>query len=337
VDSALHDFTEMWNIKNTIGLSLREGFHDWVKFGLTAFVHFEKRRFFLPEDSARSTVVYDEFSTYLGAELSKQYGQLLTYRARGELCLAGSDLGEFRAEGDMKTQFRLMGKDASVKATGYIKNLTPAFYLRHHHGRYFRWDEPFKNIQRINLGGEVDIRQTRTRMSAGVESIQNFVYFGREEYPEQYENNLQVINVRLKQDFRYRAFGWENEVAWQLSSDKSVLPLPQIAAYSNVYLDFTYAKVLDIQLGADAHYFTSYHAPYYEPATQQFQTQGEKTIGNYPIVNAYANFRLKQTRFFISAYNLGSLFITPTEYFSLLHYPLNPMRMLVGISFYLNN
>ena len=336
-DSAIHDFTEAWNLKNTIGLSLREGFQDWVKFGLSAFVNFEKRRFMIPKDSARSTIQYDEFSTFLGAELSKQQGKLLTYRGRGELCIAGTDLGVFRIDGEMKTQFLLMGKEASVKATGTVRNLRPAFYTRHHHARYFWWDESFKNIQRVYVDGEIDVRQTRTKMNVGVESIQNFIYFGLTGHPEQFESNLQVITARIKQDFRYKALGWENEVAYQLSSDKNVLPLPAISAYSNLYLDFTYAKVLDIQLGVDAHYYTSYYAPYYEPATQQFQIQEEKKIGNYPIINAYANFRLKQARFFISGYNLGSLFITPTEYFSLLHYPLNPQLIKVGISFYLNN
>ena len=361
VDSALHDFTEGWNIKNTIGLSLREGFQDWVKFGLTAFIHFEKRRFTLPDNPTMSTmpsgnfstdlgllphfpnlpkkttVQYDEFSTYLGAELSKQQGKLLTYKGRGEFCLAGSDLGEFRLEGDLKTQFMLAGKETSLKASGSIKNLTPPFYTRHYHARYFWWDYPLKKIQHVNLGGEIDLRQTHTKAMVSVESIQNFVYFGKTGEPEQFESNLQVITARIRQDFRYKAFGWENEVAYQLSSDKNVLPLPQLSAYSNIYLDFTYASVLDIQLGVDAHYYTSYYAPYYEPATQQFQTQAEKKIGNYPIVNAYVNFKLKQARFFISGYNLSSLFITPTEYFSLLHYPLNPMKIKAGISFYLNN
>ena len=337
VDSATHDFTEAWILKNTVGLSLREGFQDWVKFGLTAFAHFEKRRFTLPDDSARSTIQYDEFSTYLGAELSRRQGQILTYRAKGELCLAGADLGAFRLEGDLKTQFQLRGKEASVKASGKITNLRPAFYTRHYHARYFWWDKSFKNIQRVYVDGQVDLHQTRTKLNVGVESLQNFIYFGTAGMPVQYESNLQVITARIKQDFRYKALGWENEVAYQLSSDKNVLPLPAISAYSNLYLDFTYAKVLNIQLGVDAHFFTAYHAPYYEPATQQFQTQDEKKVGNYPIINAYANFRLKQARFFVSGYNLSSLFITPTEYFSLLHYPLNPQLIKVGISFYLNN
>ena len=337
VDSAINDFTEMWYVRNTVGLSLREGFQDWAKFGLTAYINFDKRRFSLPDDSARTTVNYDEFSTYLGAELSKQQGKLLTYRARGEFCLVGDDIGEFRVEGDLKTQFHLLGKDASIKATGYIKNMTPAFYMRHHHSRYYWWDLSLKNVQKVYAGGEIDLQQTRTKITAGVESIQNYVYFGKSGMPEQYSSNLQVITTRIKQDFRYKAFGWENEIAWQLSSEKEVLPLPQISAYTNIYLDFAYAKVLKIQIGADAHYFTSYYAPYYEPATQQFQTQNEKKIGNYPIINAYANFNLKQARFFITGYNLGSLFITPTEYFSLLHYPTNPMMIKLGISVFFNN
>jgi len=337
IDSAVNDFTETWNIKNTIGLAMREGFQDWVKFGLAAFVHFEKRRFTLPIDSARSTINYDEFSTYLGGELSKQQGKLLTYRGKGEFCLAGSDLGEFRVEGDLKTKFTLAGKEASVKASGSIKNLTPAFYLRHFHSRFFWWDESFKKIQRVNISGDIDVRQTKTQLYAGVESIQNFIYFGNTGQPEQMDGNLQVITARLKQDFRTKTFGWENEVAYQLSSDKNRLPLPQFSAYSNIYIDFTYAKVLDIQMGIDARYYTSYYAPYYEPATQQFQNQDVKEIGNYPIINAYINFKLKQARFYICGYNLGSKFINPTDYFSLLHYPLNPFMIKTGISFYLNN
>ncbi|MDR1222919.1 MAG: putative porin [Tannerella sp.] len=341
-DSLLNDQTQSWYVNNTVALSLREGFQDWVKFGLTAFVDFEKRQFTLPsaEDSLRSTITYDEFSTYLGAELSKRQGQLFTYRARGEFCLAGSDIGEFRADGEISSRFRLLGKDASVRANGYIKNLTPAFYTRHHHSRYFTWDAGLRNTQRIFAGGQVSVEQTRTRLSAGVESIQNHIYFGKEGIPEQHRGNLQVITARIGQDFRHRAFGWENEIAWQLSSEKSILPLPQIAAFTNIYLDFTLAKVLHLQLGADAHYHTAYEAPYYEPATQQFQLQPEGTrikTGNYPIINAYANFQLKQARFFISGYNLGSLFIRPTEYFSLPHYPLNPMLIKLGISVFFNN
>lgn len=358
--TTLNDQTSSWNLKNTIGLSLREGFQDWAKFGLTAFVSLEKRRFKLdpriegldygeygrgPNFSVDNVdlnnlpkeKIYDEFSTYIGAELSKRMGSILTYNARGELCLIGSDVGEFRATGDLQTRFKLFRKEATIKANAYIKNVTPAFYMRHNHSRYFWWDnDQFKKIQQIYVGGEVNLESTGTTLSAGVESIQNYIFFNKMGMPEQHGSNLQVVSARLKQDFRYRAFGWENEICWQMSGDNDVLPLPKFSAYSNMYLAAKVAKVLTVQIGANVYYNTAYYAPYYEPATQQFQVQDEVKVGNYPLINAYVNFHLKQARFFIMAYNLSSKFVEP-NYFSLSHYPLNPMVLKMGIAVTFNN
>lgn len=147
---------------------------------------------------------------------------------------------------------------------------------------------------------------------------------------------MQVISARLKQDLRYRAFGWENEVAYQLSSKSEVLPLPQISLHSNMYVAVKLAKVLTVQLGAEVYYNTAYYAPYYEPASQQFQVQQKVKVGNYPLINAYANLHLKQARFFVMAYNLGSKFVAP-DYFSLAHYPLDPMVLKMGIAVTFNN
>ena len=355
-DSLLNDFTSAWRMRNTLALSLREGFQDWVKAGLTAFVYFEKRHFSLPDyrlsanmpdlpsgnPSASwilspNTAKYDEFSTFIGAELFKRRGSLFTYDARGEFCVVGSNLGEFRLTGNLKSTFPVLGKNASLQADGYIKNTVPAFYRRHHHSRYFWWDRNLKNVQQVYVGGTVALEQTKTQLSVGVESIQNFVYFDTLGVSSQFDSNIQVITGRFKQDFRYKAFGWENELVYQLSSNRHVLPLPELSVYSNIYVAFPLVKVLSVQIGADVHYHTSYYAPYYEPATQQFQNQDKIKIGNYPLINAYVNFHLKQARFFVSSYNLSSILINNPAYFSMPHYPLNPMVIKIGVSVLFNN
>ena len=336
IEGSVNDTTSYWSIKNTFALSLREGFQDWAKFGLTAFINIDKSRYRLMDSIPRNKYIYDEVSTFVGGELSKRQGSILTYVARGELGIVGPDAGEFRLTGELKSSFPLFRKEASIKAVGYIKNLTPAFYQRHYHSKYFWWDYKLKNIQRVYAGAEVNLESTRTNLSAGVESIQNYVYFNTQGTPDQFESNLQVITARLKQDFRFGAFNWENEAVYQLSSEKKILPLPQLSLYSNMYLGVKLAKVLTLQLGADVHYHTSYYAPYYQPATQQFQLQEEVEVGNYPLINAYANLHLKQARFFVMFYNVGSKFVDP-EYFSLPHYPLNPMSMKMGISVTFND
>ncbi|MDR1258564.1 MAG: putative porin [Tannerellaceae bacterium] len=360
LDERLNDMASSWNMKNTLALSIREGFQNWAKFGITAFARFEKRKFQLPAripglmyddvngsgpnpepdylDYPRSEV-HDEFSMYLGADISKRRGAILTYNARGELGMLGDDLGEFRLSGELQTTFPLFGKEASIRANGYIRNVRPAFYQRYHHSRYFWWDPEtrrLENTQQFYAGGEAYLESTRTTVSVGVENIRNYVYFNLKGLPEQYGSNLQVVSARLKQDFHYRAFGWENEIAYQLSSEENVLPLPQFSAYSNIYVHFKLAKVLTVQMGADVHYHTLYYAPYYEPATQQFQVQDESKAGNYPLINGYVNFHLKQARFFAMFYNLGSSFMNP-DYFSLSHYPLDPMTLKLGVAVLFNN
>ena len=340
-----NDSTTSWSLKNTVALSLREGFQDWAKFGLTGFIRLEKRRFRLPTYDVSSEMpnimnyhsrTYDEFSTFIGAQLSKRLGSLITYDAQGELCILGDDIGEFRASAVAQSKFKLFGKDATVKIDGSIMNYTPAFYLRHNRTRYFAWDNAFSNIQQFYVGGEVFLESTRTRLAAGLESIQNYIYAGAAGLPVQNNGNIQVISARLNQDFRYRALGWDNELCYQLTSDSQVLPLPSLSVYSNLYVAFKLVKVLTVQLGVDMRYFTAYSAPYYEPATQMFQVQDEVKVGNYPLINAYVNFHLKQARFFVEAYNLGSQFIAP-NYFSLAHYPLNPMMLKMGVSVMFNN
>lgn len=347
-----NDTTKYWKLKTTLGLSLREGFQDWAKFGITAFATFEKRKFTQP-DSARVEVTAaaddtgqipvnrfsrstDEYGLSLGAELSKRMGKVLTYNARGELSVLGDDIGEFRATGELQTRFKLFGKDASVKAHGYIKNTRPAFYQRHFHSKFFWWDNDFSNIQRIFAGADIDLASTRTRLSAGVESIQNYIYFDKAGLPRQAGGNVQVLTGRLKQDIRYRAFNWENDIVYQYCKQKDVLPLPQVSVYSNLYFAFTLFKVLHAQLGTDLHYQTAYYAPYYEPATMQFQVQDEVKVGNYPLMNVYANFRLKQARFYVMMYNASQYFVSP-NYFSLAHYPLNPHIFEMGIAVMFNN
>jgi hypothetical protein len=54
-------------------------------------------------------------------------------------------------------------------------------------------------------------------------------------------------------------------------------------------------------------------------------------IGNYPIVNVYANFHLKHTRFFVmmSHINAGS---GKRNYFLVPHYALNDRIFRIGLS-----
>jgi hypothetical protein len=151
----------------------------------------------------------------------------------------------------------------------------------------------------------------------------------------QYTGNIQVLSSTLYQNLKWGILHWDNELTVQYSSNENVLPLPLLNVYSNLYLKFTYAKVLKIQIGADARYFSRYYAPDYAPALQQFFVQeGEHRvqIGGYPFVNAYANFHLKQVRFYVMYYHVTQGLLDNTQSFLAPHYPVNPRMFKLGFS-----
>ena len=151
---------------------------------------------------------------------------------------------------------------------------------------------------------------------------------------EQDKGNIQVIAASLKQDFKLGILNLNTEVTYQYSSNQDILPLPTLNAYANIFLKFTIAKVLHTEIGADAWYFTKYYAPDYMPALGQFVQQNQANrveIGNYPVATVYANFQLKQTRFYVKYYHVNKG-LGSSNYFTTPHHPLTPSVLWFGLS-----
>ncbi|MDH8700819.1 hypothetical protein M2138_000150 [Dysgonomonadaceae bacterium PH5-43] len=327
------DSTSDWNMSNTLGLSLREGFSEWAKFDLTAFITQDFRSFTLMDKT--TSYEKNQASTYIGGELAKRKGSILRYNAQGSFGVIGDNIADIDLSGNIETRIPIWGDTASVIGYGSFKNLSPTFYENRYHSKYFWWENDFSKVKKVRFGGKINIPHTNTVFDLGVENITNYIYFNKNGLPTQHGGNIQVVSAQLNQDFQFGALHWDNKLVYQKSSNEKILPLPDFAAYSSLYVQFKVAKVLTIQMGANAHYWTKYYAPSYEPATQQFKLQDYNDavkVGNYPLLSGFINCHLKQTRFFLQYYNVGSSFINPPEYFSLPHYPVNPAIIKLGLS-----
>jgi hypothetical protein len=127
----------------------------------------------------------------------------------------------------------------------------------------------------------------------------------------------------------------DGEVVYQKSSEQSILPLPELSAYGNLYLQAGLVKnVLQVSLGADVRYFTKYNAPDYSPVIGQFYLQNPENtvaVGGCPMVNVYANLHWKRTRIFVMMYNVNQN-SGNSRYFLAPHYPISPRILKLGIS-----
>jgi hypothetical protein len=334
------DSTSYHSVRNTLGLSLREGFKEWAKFDLTAFITQDVRSFTLMDTTLQNTpdtLLFNsykasQYATYIGGELAKRTGKILRYNAQGSIGVIGYNIGDINLSGNIETRIPFLKDTASITARGYIKNLSPTFYENHYHSQYFWWNEDFDKVKKVFVGGNIDIPHTQTNFGLSVENVTNYIYFDKTGYPKQYSGNVQIMAAILQQNIKLGALHWDNQVVYQTSSNQDIIPLPDLSAYSSLFLDFSIAKVLNIQMGVNAHYWTKYYSPTYEPATQQFKLQNEVKVGEYPLINGFLNCFLKQTRFFLEYYNLGTMMISPPSYFSMPHYPINSPGIRMGLS-----
>lgn len=348
---SIYDKTRYYNLKNTFALSLLEGFNKWAKAGLKAFITSDLRHFTLP--NATGIDSYNEHNLSIGAQLSKTQGKLLHYDAIAETWLTGSDAGQMKLDVNTDINFKLFGDTLTLSANGFLYRLNPTFYYRHFHSRHAWWDnDNLSKIIHSRIQGILNYQKTRTTLRVEIDEIKNYTYFASS-YNTVNDNRvnhaivvkqnnglIHLLTASISQDFTFGPINWENMITYQNSSNKTVLPVPALNIYSNLYLRFKIAHVLRCDFGADVRYFTKYYAPDYVPILGQYaiqtntDTNGNDNrieIGNYPVANVYANFHLKHTRFFImlSHFNAGT---GRKNYFFTPHYPLNQSILRFGLS-----
>lgn len=346
------DKTRHFSVDNTVALSLCEGFKKWAFANITAFASHKFDQYQIPDTLPDSPMeylkAYNEHSLYIGGSISSSQWKYFKYDVEGETAILGEDLGAFSLDGTLDFNFKLWKKDINLSARAFMKNNKPSFFYRHFHSEHFWWDKNDLDREfKTRIEGKLEIPYWKTRLTVSFENVKNYTYLANKSIlapngkdylnrftVEQEKGNIQVIAASLKQDFQFGIFNFNTILTYQYSSNQTVLPLPAFNAYANIFLRFKIAKVLNTEIGADAWYFTSYYAPEYMPALGQFvqQNQANKTkIGNYPVASVYANFLLKQTRFYVKYYHINkgtgnrNYFMTP-------HHPITPAVFWFGLS-----
>ena len=344
---SIYDKTTHYRMQNTFAISLLEGFNKWAKAGLKAFVTSDLRHFTLPTETEIAKA-YNEHNLSIGGQLIKSQGKTLHYDATLETWLTGKDAGQMKIDADADVNFALFGDTVRLQASGFFHRLNPTFYYRHYHSKHFWWDnDDMSKIIHTRIEGKFGYEKTKTTVRVAFDNIKNHTFFamgynvtddfgrtGNTLSVVQKSGAISLLTLELQQKLKLGPLHWDNVITYQKSSDDVALPVPDLNIYTNLFLRFKIARVLKCDFGADARFFTKYYAPDYSPALGQYavQTGEHRTeVGNYPIVNVYANFHLQRTRFFVMMSHINAGQGKP-DYFLAPHYPLNQRIFRFGVS-----
>ena len=351
---SIRDNHKYLSVKNTLGIALLEGFNKYMKAGLKVFASFEYRKFQMPDlADANATIITSLMRTWtghslnIGGQMSKTQGKTLHFNLTGELGVTGMDAGSLAIDFNTDLNFPLLGDTIQLAANAFFHRNTPTFYQELFHSKHFWWDQSLNGETRTHIEGLFTYRKTNTQLRVAIDEIQNYTYFGMSYTTTengkstltggvyQTSSNINVLTAQLRQNLQWGVLNWENIITYQNSSNKDVLPLPDLNIWTNLFLKFKIARVLSVELGGCATFFTKYNAPDYVPQLSQFAVQqnaeSRVELGGYPFVDVYANMHLKRARFYVAMthVNAGSgskmQFLTP-------HYPTNSRVMHVGVS-----
>lgn len=345
-DTGTRDETKFSSVTNTVGVSMLEGFHKYAKFGLAAYARYQFRTYTQTPDTLDHTVpttltplpdYYFNIANkknqnllWVGGQMTKQRGTLLTYDMTAEFGIIGEAAGDINIDGNVGTKFRLLGDTVNISAYGRFVNAHAPYLMQSYRSNHFIWYNDFGKGRTFKAGGILRIPHTGTAINVGVENIQNHIYFGADALPVQHSGSVQVFSAKLEQRLKAGILHWDNRITYQTSSNEAVISIPKLAVYSNLYLKCNIAT-LKLQFGIDCDYYTKYYAPSYQPATMAFYNQREVKCGNYPFMNLYANMKLQKARFYVLFSHINQGWFSK-NYFSMPNYPLNPRRFQIGVA-----
>ena len=357
-----NDSAACLTIKNTLTVTFEEEFNTWLKFGAMVYAMNESQRHITAIGQTENIVNLEPWgntygdvlantlhlmpdtlygqrwtnNTYVGGALYKHRGQYIHYGFDGNVCLLGYKLGEFQVNGHLDAGFRL-GKDSmTIAAKAFFRNETPDYYLQHYRSNHYRWDNNFQKTLRLRVSGEVayPTQWVKPKLNVSFENITKHIYFDTDGTPKQLDGNIQVLAADLQLNITTPWVNLDNHVIYQhASSDK--LPLPALTLYHNLYYHGCWVKALDVQIGVDMRFFTQYYAPLLNPALGQFYIQNTELVGNYPVMNIYANFYVKSLRLKLFAqYQHFNASFMNKQYFEMPGYPMGPDMFRAGLAWH---
>lgn len=330
-------------ISNYLAVELSEGLNKYLSAGIRLFGVYDYNNYSLVGMEGRDK--FNEHRVTIGAQIFREQSHLLNYQLTAQTSSDGDSWGEYELRAQGRLTVPLLGDSVSLALRASSVNRKPTFFYRHFQSKYLWWDNGNLDKQLTNrIGATLQSRKLDLSLSADIYNITNYTYFATQyaapDTPTintsvaQSDKGINLLVLSLDKNFRWGIFNWDNTLIYQTTNDKKVLPLPAFTAYSNLYIKFRIARVLNTEFGIDMRYFTKYYAPTYSVCLGQYATQPDDDlikVGNHPMLSAYLNFHLKHTRFYVMASHFnyskegGTTFNAP-------HYPINPFTLRLGLS-----
>jgi hypothetical protein len=236
--------------------------------------------------------------------------------------------------------FARIGKDVYWNIFLTQKRETPDFIYSHFSGNHFTWQNDFIASTQTDLRVRVGYsfgKNTMIFAAGGFSDYDHPVYFGQFILPAQLNSSVNAFTGNILLFLGNEFIRTKTDFTWTKIPDSSPIRMPELLVRESVYGNFRlFKKALQLQVGADVTWFSSFYGYAYNPNISQFYIQNDKAIGNYPFIDAWAAIKVKPVRFFVKADHVNAG-MTGRNYYLIPHYPQNDFALKFGLSWVFND
>ncbi|MDB4497804.1 putative porin [Gammaproteobacteria bacterium] len=324
------DLNRKWQLRNVLALELNQAVNP-LGFAAGVFAEHEYVHYSAATDTLRLNS-HNSNNLRVGGVLKRRSKGWLQYDALVQTDISGEKAGDYLLKGTLASDFKLGNEPIHLEADACIYQDTYLNYYSEFNTNHFKWTHKMDPKQAQQFGARLSLPNRDISFGVRAENVNNLMYFGLDSLPSQSNDLIQVLAADVKVGLHFGVYNWENQVVYQQSSDKKALPLPELTLYSNMYYKAKWFKVLDAQIGVSCRYNTAYYGNLFVPSTGAFVHQNKQLIGNYPLCNIYANFKVRTVRFFVQYNHANQSLLDMRDYFEMTASPLNPSTIQFGFS-----
>jgi hypothetical protein len=327
-----HDSVYFYRIRNAIGWNTWEMKRTGAKRKIGLFLNAENEFVQIKQLAGDTAIV----NWVAHAGIFTYADTALNYKVKvtGEYGLAGYNAGDYRA--DLSAEKSFFSRKVTAGLDGVASLARPDLMSEVYSGNNFSWRTHFDKEGSDAL--RAFIRSDRYQLEVGgfIRHSDHPVYYNTEALPWQLPGTLDITGAYAYKKLDLGKWCFVNRITWQSVPSNDAIRLPEWVTEHSLYYHNSIKHILYYQLGVDVFYFSSFLANSYMPATGQFYTQDQKSIGNYPYGDLFLNVQVRTVRVFIKYEHINAG-IPSYSFFLAPGYAAPDRALKFGVSWIFNN
>ena len=233
--------------------------------------------------------------TYVGSYLRFDWKEKFSVVGKGEL----SNEGAYLLNGNLASDFLRL----SYTSTRSL----PDFMVQDYSGNFHSWSNNFKATFHNEVAGALIVKWNSVELSpkASITALNNVIYFGDDQQPDQTTGTLLLNRLGGKISFNFFRFNdhehfrleSESGVTQISGTDKNVIRIPRFLQTSRLFWrgDW-FQNAVPVEIGVDMYLRTAYMANQYTPVLSQFYIQNELRNEAYAAFDFFVNMKIRNLR-----------------------------------------